>query len=40
MIKHLIVIALVALALSLPGCADYAYQRGCNGPLPLAFNCQ
>ena len=32
--------AMIALAFMLSGCADYAYQRGCNGPIPLAFNCK
>ena len=32
-------IALTAL-LFLAGCADYAYNRGCNGPLPTLYKCR
>jgi hypothetical protein len=30
----------LALLLSLTACADYAYQRGCNGPLPTLYKCR
>lgn len=34
------IIMAMMIAGLLSGCADYAYQRGCNGPIPLAFNCK
>lgn len=32
-------VALLVAVLFMSGCADYAYQRGCNGPLPVTYKC-
>jgi len=36
MIRAAVLIATLFLA----GCADYAYNRGCNGPLPTLYKCR